>query len=319
MPRIVEEHVTPRLPLSMKIAVLNKPTRALKKCGLTFLGREPIHLNTALRQHADYAEALRRMGVHVELLEVNQTHPDAAFIEDTTIILDELAIVTSMGSATRRAEIDVMADVVSGFRRDVRRISAPAHIEGGDVLRVGRTLFVGISPRTNDAGISALEEIARPFGYAVRRVRVGGCLHLKTGITALDDETFVYNSAWIDASPFAGYRLIHVAAEEPWGANVLRIDGRFLGHGTPFQDKAGKWWCTAFVNANVPPVAHSETLKPSVGKNAYTINEQGVTIVPLDVRVLEDDDVRIRAKDPEYADPGPEEAQRFHARSQTTR
>jgi len=122
-----------------------------------------------------------------------------------------------------------------------------------------------------------------------------------------------FGTAWSTDRPRKGtYNLYYCTSDKiagPYGPR--RFAGRFLGHGTPFLDKAGKWWCTAFFNANVPPVVHSETLKPSVGDNAYTINQQGVTIVPLDVRVLENGNVRIRAKDPAYANPGPEEVQHF--------
>lgn len=112
------------------------------------------------------------------------------------------------------------------------------------------------------------------------------------------------------------YNLYYCTADKLTGPYGPRwFAGRFLGHGTPFKDKAGKWWCTAFFNANVPPVTHAETMKPSVGKNAFTINAQGLTIVPLDVRILEDGDVRVRAKDPRYAKPGPEEVQNFQITS----
>ena len=87
--------------------------------------------------------------------------------------------------------------------------------------------------------------------------------------------------------------------------------GRFLGHGTPFKDRQGKWWCTAFFNGNVPPLDRKGIETRDLSDTAQTINEQGVTIVPLDVRVLDDGDVYIRAKDPAYATPGPDEAQVF--------
>ncbi len=95
----------------------------------------------------------------------------------------------------------------------------------------------------------------------------------------------------------------------PYGPR--KFAGRFLGHGTPFQDKEGNWWCTAFFNGNVPPLSREEIETRDIGDNAQTINEQGVTIVPLDVRILESGQVYIRAKDPAYATPGPDESQKF--------
>jgi len=208
----------------MKIAIVNRPNFALKQCELTFLNRVSIDLATAQKQHSNYIEALRNTGAQVEVLEVNQTSPDSAFVEDVAVILDELAVITSMGIAARREEVILMADLIAGFRQEVRHIPLPATIEGGDVLRVGKTLFVGESSRTNRAGIATLGEIVRPFGYNVVSVRVHGCLHLKTGVTALNDETFILNPDWIDPSPFENFKLIHVASDEPWGANVLRIE-----------------------------------------------------------------------------------------------
>ena len=108
------------------------------------------------------------------------------------------------------------------------------------------------------------------------------------------------------------YNLYECTAEKvtgPYGPG--RFAGRGLGHGTPCEDKQGRWWCTAFFNANVPPLTREQIKTRKMGDNAYTINPQGTTIVPLDVKVLEDGDIHIRAKDPDYARPGAEEAQKF--------
>jgi dimethylargininase len=108
------------------------------------------------------------------------------------------------------------------------QIVAPATLEGGDVLKVGRKLFVGLSSRTNMDGARQLEKFARPYGYHVVPVEVHGCLHLKTGITALDDRTLLINPNWIDAAPFGEHELIHIAPEEQWAANLLRLGSRIL-------------------------------------------------------------------------------------------
>lgn len=212
----------------MKTALLNKPTPAIEECELTFMDRESIQFSEALKQHALYAEALSRAGLNVMVLEVNSESPDAVFVEDVAIILDEIAIITSMGTASRRPEVDSMAEIISKYRDRVHRVLLPATIEGGDVLRVGKKLFVGISSRTNKAGISQLSDIVTPIGYHVIPVEVSGCLHLKTGVTALNDESFLLNSSWIDTSPFDGFQCIEVAHNEPFAANVLRIDENMI-------------------------------------------------------------------------------------------
>ncbi|MAR13574.1 MAG: dimethylargininase [Blastopirellula sp.] len=209
-------------------AILNRPTSALQRCQLTYLQRGAIDIDVAMHQHAQYAATLRQCGVNVELLECNQHFPDGVFVEDTAVVLDEVAVICSMGSASRRGESDAIGDSVTRWRSDVRWIKLPAQLEGGDVLRVGRTSFVGESPRTNRAGIAALAAIVEPCGYQVQRVRVHGCLHLKTGVTALDDDTFLCNRDWIDESAFANHRRIAVDPREPWSANVLRVGERLI-------------------------------------------------------------------------------------------
>jgi dimethylargininase len=203
-------------------ALVNRPSSALADCELTFLERDAIDVGRARRQHEAYVESLRALGADVHVLHVNPTCPDGVFVEDVAVILDEVAVVTSMGSASRRGELPAMKEAIARVRKTAD-LALPATLEGGDVLRVGRTLFVGLSSRTNRDGMEALRAIARPLGYTVVPVDVFGCLHLKTCITALDDEACLVNRRWLDAAPFAGFRLIDVAPGEPWGANVVRL------------------------------------------------------------------------------------------------
>jgi len=147
-----------------------------------------------------------------------------------------------------------------------------------------------------------------PIGPANRKMGHEGCLIRKIG-----GKYVLFGTAWsTDQMRKGTYNLYYCTANKTTGPYGPReFAGRFLGHGTPFQDKDGRWWCTAFFNANVQPLSRRQARTKPVGDNAYTINEQGVTIVPLDVKVLEDGRIRIRAKDPDYANPGPEEVQRF--------
>lgn len=109
----------------------------------------------------------------------------------------------------------------------VAYIAPPAKIEGGDILRVGKRLFVGLGSRTNRQGMKALAGIVEKYGYTVDGVEVSGCLHLKTGCTALDERTVLINLDWIDGNGFQGFRKVAVPAAEPFGANVLKI-GRII-------------------------------------------------------------------------------------------
>lgn len=181
-----------------------------------------IDLDLALQQHAGYRRMLERCGAVVETLDINRHLPDCVFIEDTAIILDEIAILCSMGHPSRR---DEPAGIEPHIRRrcEIRRIELPATIDGGDVLRVGRRLIVGASGRTNAAAIEALAAAVRPFGYKIDSVPVTGCLHLKSACTALPDGRLLANPAWLDASALREYTIVPVLADEPGAANVAIV------------------------------------------------------------------------------------------------
>ncbi len=189
---------------------------------VTYIGREPIDYTLALQQHDQYCNALATHGVEVKKLTMNSSYPDSCFVEDTAIVLDEIAIITSMGTASRRNETVGIASEISKYRETVT-IQQPATIEGGDVLHIGKTLFVGLSSRTNAQGIEALTTIVRRLGYSVVPVPVTGCLHLKTACTVITDDILLINPTWIDTAPLQDYTLLPVSMDEPWAANIIRI------------------------------------------------------------------------------------------------
>jgi len=197
---------------------------ALGDCALTFLDRAPIDLARAEAQHAAYNESLRRAGAVVEVLPADAALPDSVFVEDTAVVLDEVAVLTRPGTPLRQREMPVVAAALSTYRK-LMRIVAPATLEGGDVLRVGRDFHVGISSRTNGAGFSQFASIVRAFGYRATPIEVKGCLHLKTAVTALDAETLLVNPSWIDAAALPVVRLLVVPPDEPFGANTLVVNG----------------------------------------------------------------------------------------------
>jgi dimethylargininase len=182
-----------------------------------------IDLDIALRQHAGYRRMLERCGAAVETLDSNRHLPDCVFIEDTAIILDEIAILCSMGHPSRR---DEPAGIEPHLRRhrEVRRIDLPATIDGGDVLRVGRRLIVGLSGRTNATGIEALTAAVRPYGYGIDAVPVTGCLHLKSACTELPDGRLLANPAWLDVNSLRQYKIVSVPDDEPGAANVAIVN-----------------------------------------------------------------------------------------------
>ena len=209
------------------IALTRRPSRSLVNCEVGQMPREDIDLHLAFRQHEAYCRVLRQLGVEVEILPPEEAFPDSVFIEDNAVILDELAVVTSMGPPSRQGEPELLFPVLDRHRR-LATIAPPATIEGGDVLRMGKRLYVGVSTRTNREGVEALRAIVEPLGYQVTPVGTRACLHLKTACTSLDDETLLVNPAWIDSDALGSFRLLHVPVEEPFGANVLRLPGGVL-------------------------------------------------------------------------------------------
>src|SRR5262245_43251288 len=186
------------------IALTHVPSPSMQSCVRTFVAESAIDHALALAQHSAYCEALRKARVQVVTLDANSNRPDGAFIEDTAVVLDEVAILCSLSPESRRSEPAAIEPTLRQYR-EVVRIDPPATIEGGDCLRVGRTLLIGQSSRTNAAGTALLEAIVSQHGYRVLPVPVRGCLHLKTACTALPDGRLLINPAWIDAAALADF------------------------------------------------------------------------------------------------------------------
>jgi dimethylargininase len=206
----------------MLVALTRPVPSSINRCELTHLDRNPIDLTLARKQHEAYEEALSNAGCKIERLPSEDELPDSVFVEDAAIVLDQIAIITRPGAESRRPETASVAAALREFR-ELRFLEAPAILDGGDVLRVGRTVFVGQSSRTNDAGFRQLSELLKPFRYSVRAVTPRGCLHLKSAVTAFADDRILLNSEWVDASLFEGLDVITVDPSEPFAANVLRI------------------------------------------------------------------------------------------------
>ena len=183
----------------------------------------------ARQQHERYCEALQRHGAELRRLSVNAEHGDGCFIEDNAVVVDEVAILAAMGASHRRHEPRAVAPVLAEYR-PVEYVADDARIEGGDVLRVDRDIFVGRSARTNQRGIDELRRILEPFGYRVTGVDVADGLHLKTACTALDSSTLLANQGWLDMAPFQRFNVIDIHPDEPTAANVVRIGGAILMH-----------------------------------------------------------------------------------------
>ena len=200
---------------------------AIVSCELTHLARTPIDLARARAEHDAYEAALRDCGWTVRRLSAGDAMADAVFIEDTAVVLDELAVITRPGAASRRGEVDAVRDALRGLR-PLHELTAPATLDGGDVLRVGRRLLVGTGPRSNDEGRRQLAAIVAPHGYVVEAVPFRECLHLKTAATLVGDDVLLCNPGWVDGAALGVDRVIAVDPAEPFAGNALRVSGEVI-------------------------------------------------------------------------------------------
>jgi dimethylargininase len=209
------------------LALTRAVSPAINRCQLVHLERRPIDVDLAREQHRGYEAALRDARCEVRTLPADPSLPDSVFVEDTAVVLDEVAVIARPGAESRAPETEPVARVLSAHRPLVR-ISAPATLDGGDVLPIGRMVYVGESGRTSRAGIDQLAAALAPHGYDVRPVAVRRCLHLKSAATLVAPDTVLCNPRWVDPAVFAGKRVLEVAAGEPGAANGLLVGARVI-------------------------------------------------------------------------------------------
>ncbi|MBM3122285.1 MAG: dimethylargininase [Chloroflexi bacterium] len=211
----------------MPIALTRPVSESLDRCELTYLARAPIELDLARRQHRAYQEALAELGCQVIALPEAPELPDAVFVEDLALVLDEVGILTRPGAESRRPEAPTVEEALGRYR-PIRRIEPPGTLEGGDILRLGRTIYVGRSGRSNEDGIRQLTAICGEFGYEVVSVALRGCLHLKSAVTDVSPDRLLLNPAWVTPESFDGWAWMAVAPGEEHASNALRIGGGLI-------------------------------------------------------------------------------------------
>jgi dimethylargininase len=206
------------------LAFTREVSPAIAECELTHLARQPIDIDAAVRQHESYERCLADLGCRVCRLPGGAELPDGVFIEDTAVVLDELAVIARPGAVSRRPETAAVAEVLRHYRPLVS-IDPPGTLDGGDVLRIGRSIYVGRSSRSNAEGIRQLARHVAPFGYGVCAVEVTRALHLKSAVTEVAELTLLINGDWVQPEAFPGMDLIAVDPAEPFGGNALRVGG----------------------------------------------------------------------------------------------
>ena len=211
------------------VALTHVVSPNINQCELSCLKRNSIDLQKAIHQHNNYCSILKDAGINVIELSVNEEYPDATFVEDTAVVVDEIAVMANMGADSRKGEVLGIEKELVKYRK-IAHIQPPGFLEGGDVLQVGKNIFVGLSARTNQAGINSLRFFLAPFGYGVTAVEMKDCLHFKSACTSLDESTLLVNPNWIDLQPFKNFQLIFVADGEHHAANILRLPEFVLMH-----------------------------------------------------------------------------------------
>jgi dimethylargininase len=234
-------------------AFVRNPSPRLAEAELTFLERVPVDPERAQAQHATYRELLARLGLAILDLPDAPDHPDGVFVEDVVVVVDGTAVLTRPGALSRRGEVDTAVAALQSYGLTLRRIEEPATMDGGDVLQVGDTVYVGRTQRTNDAAAAQLADLLTPLGRRVVQVDVTGALHLKTAVTALPDGSLIGHPDWFDTGAVRGPVL---PAAEPSGGDVLLVGD------------------TVVISASAP-------------QTADMIRRRGFTVEPVDIGEFE--------------------------------
>ena len=211
----------------MVVAITREISPRFAECEITHIERTPIDLSVARYQHRNYVNTLRELGCGVIELPAEPDLPDSVFVEDTAFILPEVAVITRPGADSRKPETESIIPVLAPLI-ELIHVQEPATVDGGDVLVLGKQIFVGLSTRSNQQAINQLNEMLCEDGYLVKGVALHDCLHLKSAVTRVDDQTLLINKNWVDTSHFDGFDLIEVDPSEPHAANCLPIDGSII-------------------------------------------------------------------------------------------
>jgi dimethylargininase len=211
----------------MTIAITRKISPRFNECEITHIERTPIDLEIAYAQHQKYVNALAEVGCQIIELPAEADLPDSVFVEDTAFILPEVAVITRPGADSRKPETESIIHALLPHRALVH-VTAPATVDGGDVLVLGKNIYVGSSTRSNAASIRQLQELLDNYGYTVTGVEMHDCLHLKSAVTQVDEKTLLINPKWVANFYFKDLDWIIVDPSEPFAANCLPVNNQII-------------------------------------------------------------------------------------------
>ena len=206
----------------MLLAITRDVSLRFNECEITHIDRSPIDVNVAQAQHQSYVQALKELGCAVLELPAEADLPDSVFVEDTAIVLPEVALITRPGADSRKPETESVARALRPYRELVF-IESPATVDGGDVLVLGKKIYIGMSTRSNQGAVDQMNSLLGKYGYKAQSAEMHDCLHLKTAVTRVDDKTLLINRKWVDVENFEGFVLIDVDEAEPFAANCLPV------------------------------------------------------------------------------------------------
>jgi dimethylargininase len=211
----------------MVIAITKDISPRFNECEITHIERTPIDLDIARAQHHNYVDVLKKLGCNVIELAPEADLPDSVFVEDTAFLLPEAAIITRPGADSRKPETESIVRALSPQIKLIH-VREPATVDGGDVLVLGKNIYIGLSSRSNQAAIDQLNELLHEYGYKVTGVQMHDCLHLKSAVTRVNDKTLLINKSWVEAHHFENFDWIEVDPAEPFAANCLPIGGSII-------------------------------------------------------------------------------------------
>ena len=220
------------------IALTRQVSPQIEHCELSHLQRQPINCALASEQHRAYEQSIQALGHQVISLPPESDFPDSVFVEDTALVLDEFAVMLRPGAESRLGEVPSIARALHPYRQ-LYYLQDPATIDGGDILLVGQHVYIGLSSRSNREAVRQISEILEPRGYMVIPTEVNGCLHLKSAVTLVAENTLLLNPGWIDTLVFADYSIIEVDPTELHAANALLISEKVI-YPAAFPSTAGR-------------------------------------------------------------------------------
>ncbi len=214
-----------------KSAIVKKPCKNFSQ-GLTTSTLGSPDYEKVLEQHENYIRTLRKCGLEVHILEADENYPDSTFVEDTAIVNEKCAIISNPGAQSRKGEVKAIFNFIkNNYNHNyekIERIEAPGTLDGGDIMRINKCYYIGLSSRTNKEGASQLAKILGSYGFTSQVVEMKESLHLKSGLNYIGDNCLLSIDEFKDNPLFQQYNIIQVEKDEEYAANCILVNGYLI-------------------------------------------------------------------------------------------